>query len=261
MRALGALLAVAAIGAVAAVVAVGRDRLVEPFPAETTAEPLEAPLVSDLVAIEPRGDVQQDAPPPLPRTPVRAVAPEIVAVPPVDAGSLMRIEPRGPLSPIGRAQDPADGPPEETILHRPMADAAGHFTAQGYRISLAGLVVTDVEQTCDGAGGEWPCGVHARTAFRRFLRGRALSCVVPPVPPEETLVIGCSLTGGDPAEWLVEQGWARAEPNGPYAELEQAAREAHRGLFGDAPAAPAPLTITLPETAPSLIPEPLASGG
>ena len=234
MRPPAPVLAVAAVAAAAVLIEVGSGRLVE-------REPADDPGIAEAVAnggeeagrksIPVVGNTDN-------RMPVRPVAPGIVAVPPIETATLLRVEPRRPLSPIGQAPDPADGPPEETILYRPVATAAGHIAAQGYEIEFAGIVVTPADETCGTASSSWPCGIHARTAFRNLLRGRAVACVVPPVPSEETLIVDCRLGELDPAAWLVEQGWAHAEPGGAYAGLEAAARAARRGLFRDASASP-----------------------
>ncbi len=209
------------------------------------------PAVVETVPLEPEAVAQPDPAVPLLPVPsrVRPVAPDVVAAPLVEQEGLERIDPREALG-IGRAQAPSEGPPAETMLHRPVATAAGAFEARGYQIALSGITVTDADETCGSDGASWPCGVHARTAFRNWLRGRALSCVVPPVPPQETVVTECNLGGHDAAAWLVAQGWVRAVADGPYAEIEAESREKGRGLFGAAPssAAPPPLTLTLPET-------------
>lgn len=239
MRPLAAAIALAGLAGASAVLLFSDDLVVtredpagmEPPPAEAEAEQ-PAPTIPLL---------------PVPSR-VRPVAPDVVAAPLVEQKRLERIDARDALG-IGRAQAPSEGPPVETVLHRPVATAAGAFEARGYHIALEGIEVTDAAETCESGGVTWPCGVHARTAFRNWLRGRALSCVVPPVAPEETLVTECKLGGHDAAAWLVAQGWARAIADGPYAEMEAEAREKARGLFGPAPSAAAPpLTVTMPET-------------
>ena len=205
--------------------------------------------VPDIVETEPR------AVPAVPHQ-VRPVAPDIVAVPPVETAELLRIEERQPLSDIGRAPDPRDLPPEETILHRPVATAAGAFEAQGHKVVLDGIAVTPVEEMCGEGGRQWPCGIHARTAFRTWLRGRALTCTVRPVPVEDTVTSDCRLGTQNAAEWLVSQGWVRAAQGGPYAELGATAQKERRGLFGLAP------DVSLPRQAPEQMPgESLPSGG
>lgn len=184
------------------------------------------------------GEERAAAPPPAPFV-VRPVSPDIVAPPPLEPHRLERIDPRAPLGPIGRAPVPSEGPPKETVLHRPVASAAGAFEAMGYRVVLAGLRPTPADETCGAGGVSWPCGVHARTAFRNWLRGRALACVVPPAPPAGAVTTPCRLGTLDAGAWLAAQGWARPEPgDGRYAAQAKEARAARRGLYGSGPAAP-----------------------
>lgn len=185
--------------------------------------------------------VQQEAPAeePVERHPVREpvgrpVAPDIAA-PQLDVTDLERIDPREPLSPLGAPEDPASRPPGETLLLRPVAIAAGSFEAQGHRVTLEGIDIVEPDETCESEGRSWPCGVHARTAFRNYLRGRAISCTVPATQSEETVVSRCTIANADPAAWLVSQGWARAEPGGPYEEQQREAIEARLGIHGTAP--------------------------
>jgi hypothetical protein len=222
MRPLAILVALAGLGALVLVAPALRVRVLPP-----AAEP-PAPEIAAQAEARP-------APVPLI---VRPVAPDIVAPPPLMPDTLERIEERAPLGPMGRAEAPSQGPPKETLLHRPVVGEAGAFAAMGYRIVLAGLVPTPADEMCDSAGASWRCGVHARTAFRNFLRGRALACVVPPAPPDEVLTTPCRLGRVDAGEWLVAQGWARADPaDDRYAAQAKAARDAGRGLYGPAPSA------------------------
>lgn len=165
----------------------------------------------------------------------REAAPGITA-PRLDITELERIDPRAPLSPLGTPEDPTTRPPRETLLHRPVAVAAGTIEAKGHRVSLEGIEIVAPDETCAENGRNWPCGVHARTAFRNYLRGRAISCTVPGAPGEETVVSRCMIGNADPAAWLVAQGWARAAPGGPYEEEEREAVEAERGIHAAATA-------------------------
>jgi len=193
---------------------------------------------------------REAAPPPPAPFIVRPVSPDIVVPPPLELHRLERVDPREPLSPIGRAHVPSEGPPQETVLHRPVANEAGAFEAMGYRVVLAGLTPTPADEICTADGVSWPCGIHARTAFRNWLRGRALACVVPPAPPPEAVTTPCRLGTLDAGAWLVAQGWARANPaDGRYAALEEEARKARRGLYGPAPATAAPSGVTVPAPA------------
>lgn len=169
--------------------------------------------------------------------PARPVAPQMFAMPAGEIGPLERVEPRRPLGELGNAVDPADLPPQPTLLYRPVAVAAGLVEADGHTVRLAGIETTGLQETCGEGAGEWPCGTVARTAFRNWLRGRAIECTVPSVASDETIVSACKLAGDDPAEWLAAQGWVRAAPDGPYAQAADAAERQGLGIYGPAPAA------------------------
>lgn len=202
---------------------------------------LEAPSLDEMEGFDDAGEAAA-----APRAAIRPVAPDSFAPPLVEHGDLLRIEERQPLSPIGRAPDPRDLPPAPTTLHGPVASAAGAFEARGHKVALAGIEVTAADETCGSGAAAWPCGVHARTAFRNWLRGRALACTVKPVPVSETVVTDCRVGNADPAEWLVAQGWARATPGGPYAALQAEAERERRGLFGLAPSSSTPVVSPAP---------------
>jgi endonuclease YncB( thermonuclease family) len=172
--------------------------------------------------------------------PARPVATAMIAPPPIDYGTLVREPPRDPLSPLSQALPPPPVAPDDwpgTILYRPVATASAQFDAMGYKIAIAGTESVDAAQTCAFEGGQWPCGVRALAAVRLWLRGRALSCVMPPEADRQLLVAGCRLGKQDVGTWLVSNGWARAVAGGPYAEHEAQARKARLGIFGPPPTA------------------------
>lgn len=193
---------------------------------------------------------------------IRQIAPEIVAPPSVDPSELERGAPREPLSELGTA-----GPPKRRIsarsalggasteqakpqVYRPVAAAAGRIESDGLTIILAGIDILEPDQTCRGVNGDWPCGMVARTAFRYFLRGRALDCDLPDGELPERLTATCRLGAQDLGAWLVANGWAKVSSTGPYAEEQAQAVEKRRGIFGPRPdplpQAPALVTETAP---------------
>jgi endonuclease YncB( thermonuclease family) len=175
-----------------------------------------------------------------PHDPARPVATAVVAPPPIDYATLVREPARDPLGPLGQALPPPPVKPDDwngTILYRPIAIASAEFEAMGYKIAIAGTESVDPEQSCKFDGSEWPCGVRARSAVRLWLRGRALSCLVPPEADRQFLVAGCRLGKQDVGAWLVANGWARAVAGGPYVMAEEKARAAKMGIFGPPPAA------------------------
>ena len=175
---------------------------------------------------------------------------------PVTSSDLERLPPRAPLgqSPGGESTaKPASGPsaatPEigsstspadaaerkQTLLYHPIADAAGVLDVAKHHITLAGIEPVGKDETCSKSdGGTWPCGLVARTAFRSWLRGRALTCDVPAAPGSVTA--SCTVGSDDPALWLAENGWAKSsDPR--YRDAARKAREEKRGMFGDPPKA------------------------
>jgi endonuclease YncB( thermonuclease family) len=159
-----------------------------------------------------------------------------------ESALLQRMEPRAPLSGLAAPAPPPPPPDPESLpkrwkmVHQPVATAAGILEAGGITLVLPGIDVVAVNETCPSSSGQsWPCGMAARTAFRAYLRGRALNCHLPDARVEQALAAECLLQGEDPALWLISQGWARAKADGPFGAQGQEAEAAHRGIFGVQP--------------------------
>lgn len=165
----------------------------------------------------------------------------VVEAPPVEQGEYERIAPRAPLSNLSVAPPPKPkvasmpGSWRYTRLFNPVAISAGIVEAQGYRVALAGIEPLPVDEQCAWQGVNWPCGARARTAFRAWLRARAVQCKVPPDPERNLVITGCQIGKEDVAEWLVSSGWVRALANGPYAEMGKKAEDRKNGIFGAPP--------------------------
>ncbi|MEV8744226.1 thermonuclease family protein [Mesorhizobium sp. M7A.F.Ca.CA.002.03.1.1] len=175
---------------------------------------------------------------PQPATHSRAIDPEIVAPPELPADGLERIEPREPLSKLALAVPPKPKMPDDwngTKLFQPVAPAAGLIEAKGYSVAVSGIDIVRQDEICSEDGKSWPCGVRARTAFRAFLRGRAVVCTVPPQGGRDLIAAECRIGKQDVGQWLVENGWARAAKGGPYVEAGDKARMGKKGIFGSAP--------------------------
>lgn len=179
--------------------------------------------------------------PPNPAIHSRAIDPETVAPPELPDQELQRVEPRAPLSDLALAGPPK--PPKTkmpgdwngTKLFQPVATAAGLIEGKGYAVAVSGVDVVKADETCSDEGKSWACGARARTAFRAFLRGRAVACAVPPEGGRDTISAECHIGNQDIGQWLVENGWARAAQGGPYVEAGNKARTARKGIFGPAP--------------------------
>jgi hypothetical protein len=183
--------------------------------------------------------VEVPAPPALPhRTPAdsRPVAPDIIAQPETGAEALQWEAPREPLSQLSLALPPKPKPMKDPVLFRPVAVESAVVEAMGRRVVIAGAESIALDETCVAADGTpWPCGVSARTAFRLWLRGRALTCDLPENTEIDPIVAACRMGTQDAGAWLVANGWARAAAGGPYAEAQKAAERAGKGIFGAAP--------------------------
>lgn len=209
-------------------------------------------LIAPPVAPAPIAPAQQDT---------RTVTPD---------APLERVEPRQPLSEIAQPQKrfqpelnavAVDDAAEFALLPRPVAVSAGVIQIGENTLVMSGIDVVGPEEKCAVGGESWPCGMQARTAFRSWLRSRSLSCRMPQTPADSVVRTDCKLAGTDVSEWLVDNGWARAVSDGPYAERGKRAEEERRGIFGEPPRSLPPsepvLTPTFDPQQPQLEPAPL----
>ena len=245
MRGAAAILALSGLAAVSGlmVMAGAPDRTAEPpvvardlspeMEAQPTSPDSETRAAQPPVAAGEEVAALPGSPPPAPVAPrVRTVSPSLVAPPPVARETLVRVAPREPLSPLGQVDRHGAEGPKPTLLHRPVIEAAGRFSSMGHTVRLAGIEPLAPDETCGAGRQEWNCGRHARTAFRYYVRGRAMSCTLPEDTADGVLELSCRLGRADPALWLVRQGWARAAEGGPYESAAEEARSAGRGIFG-----------------------------
>ena len=98
-------------------------------------------------------------------------------------------------------------------------------------IRLSGISPVAADKTCtDEAGQTWPCGRVAAAALRMLIRRRAVDCTIVTESADE-IVGNCSAGLQDINGWLVEQGWAEADPGAGYAAEADAARAEKRGIY------------------------------
>ncbi|MGF6253889.1 thermonuclease family protein [Ensifer sp. LBL] len=162
----------------------------------------------------------------------RAIEPQQFGLPDtVTSAPLERVEPRAPLS-EPKKEAKAAGP---TVLYRPVAVAAGVIQFDKLTLQIDGIEPEQAERTCESGGKSWPCGIVARTAFRNFLRARAVSCDLPEAGPGPSATASCTLGGQDLATWLVDNGWATPVAGSSLEKRADAARQAKLGFYGDDP--------------------------
>ncbi len=225
---------------------------------EFVLETPEAAAVDEPAPEEPSAGTEAAPPAPEPdtssgkgsRVAVRPVEPGLFAQPEDGvAKPLQRIEPRPPLSSAREKEKPASA-----VFPRPVALAAGLVRSGDTTLQLEDIEPEKAERVCEANGKSWPCGMVARTAFRNFLRGRALVCDGAG-GSSETVNARCSVGGQDVAEWLVGNGWATPLPGTALEAKAEAARDAGLGFFGDDPRDLARAPVALDDPAASFIPE------
>lgn len=213
-------------------------------PAEETPAAAEGTPASGAQALRaPQASVEPDTQamelqPALP--PSRTIDPTVIAPPEIAAGEeLLREAPREPLSQLSLALPPPPPPKNPWAgkpLFRPVALESAMFESGGHTIAISGVESVALDESCTYEGTPWPCGVRARTAFRFWLRGRALVCQIPEAEQDkEVMRASCRLAKQDVGAWLVSNGWALAAPGGPYVQAEETARAARMGIFGAPP--------------------------
>ncbi|AXS39636.1 thermonuclease family protein [Breoghania sp. L-A4] len=158
----------------------------------------------------------------------RDVTPESMTKGPTVTGPLVRIEDAKP-------ERPKRPPPPKTMrLHPVVVVDGGTLRHDQMTVQLAGVRPLALDARCGGGDG-WPCGRLARTALRRLIRGRSVSCE----REDGTAMTGalvtarCRIIRRDISDWLIEQGWATPadDANDAAARLLAAAREAGRGQW------------------------------
>ncbi|MCA1297929.1 thermonuclease family protein [Stappia indica] len=230
--------------------------------------PAEAPAVATLppdtpAADQPETDAQagaETAPPKaavapsLPEAPhpssIRNVTPSGILPPPVISGPLKRVAGT-------ETRPPPPDVPKELAFRRPLIVDAGTLRHKRLTLRLADIDAPGLEETCPSRlGGDWPCGMRARTALRGFVRRQTVTCETDPKEEPEagantagdagsdsdTVTARCRRGDTDLSLWLVQHGWARAATGAPaeIVEAAAAARAAKKGIWQlDGPAAPA----------------------
>lgn len=165
------------------------------------------------------------------RLPVRTVEPGLVVPPEEDlAQPLERIAPRPALfEPKEKEQ------PSSIILKRPVALAAGLVKAGDRTVQLKDIEPESIKRVCGSGERSWPCGVVARTAFRNYLRARALACEEIEEKADGTTAATCTVGGENVTVWLVANGWATPRAGSNLEAKAEEARKARLGFHGNDP--------------------------
>ena len=212
--------------------------LIEPDSAEERAAAPAAPAP----AANPQPSVEETVAPPLRQASIDATAygpPAGEIVPPPDRDVTPPDVTPGPqvdgpmVRAAGRPQPPRPPRPNKRKLVRVIAKDARTLTSGVSTVTIAGVVVPALDETCtDEAGKTWPCGRVARAELRRLIRARAVVCDTEPDAPADEFTAACKVGNTDIGLWLSAQGWARPVDTAPnaYRDAADKAVAERRGL-------------------------------
>ena len=131
--------------------------------------------------------------------------------------------------PITRAR-PSDG---SEIRGRAAVLDADTLEIAGQRVRIYGIDAPERSQTCERAGGTWPCGLEATAALTRLVAGNEVRCETRDRDRNQRAIAVCWLNQIDVGRWLVEAGWAVAYRrfSGAYVDAEEIARGTRSGIW------------------------------
>lgn len=132
----------------------------------------------------------------------------------------------------------AEGQEQEPLRTEPFRRAVAIGTdtlkAGEKTVILADIEGLEADHTCPLENGKsWPCGRSGRSALRRLIRGRTVSCDVFEDIDEHTVRARCSVGKTELGKWVVRYGWA-VPGEGAGTELRMAletARTEERGQW------------------------------
>jgi endonuclease YncB( thermonuclease family) len=110
---------------------------------------------------------------------------------------------------------------------------ASTLVIAGETVRLFGIVVPDLDQTCEAGGKPYPCGRIARTGLMDLVVAATLECVPSSADGAAPVVARCRAGGFDLSANMVHTGWARADrvTGTAFIAIEENARAAARGLW------------------------------
>ena len=127
----------------------------------------------------------------------------------------------------------------ETVrFRRVIPQGTGRLLADKKIIVLAGIDSLSAEAKCKYSSGKsWDCGRWGKYALRRFIRSRAVVCVLVEEISETEVSGHCKVAGKDINKWVVRRGWGQpsADNATAYAASLEAAKKDMLGLWSDEP--------------------------
>jgi endonuclease YncB( thermonuclease family) len=164
-----------------------------------------------------------------------AVQPAVRDVTPPDMTPGPKVD--GPLIREPVPPRPPD-PPRWRRYFLPVTTDSATFVTAKLTIHISGVTPPSPDLTCTLADGTtWACGRVALFSLRRFLRGRAVECLLPYIEGTAEVTAPCRVVKTDLAQWLLEQGWARPSDiaTDEYRAASLHAQCAGAGIWRDTP--------------------------
>lgn len=122
---------------------------------------------------------------------------------------------------------------DDGVLTGRASVVSGHVLKVGNRlVALDGIEAPERAQPCfKSKGRKWECGAAARSALRRLVRGKTISCELKDPSAEGIALAHCREGALDLAETMVRKGHAFARDGSAYAAAEEAARQERAGIW------------------------------
>jgi len=123
--------------------------------------------------------------------------------------------------------------PETQRFSRVIVEDTGTVVADKLKIRFAEVEPLSLEAVCKNAQNSWPCGRSGRSALRRLIRGRTISCQGLTRIGENEVSGRCTVASTDINQWLVRYGWAKPldASDKPYDSALEMARREGRGQW------------------------------
>jgi len=115
------------------------------------------------------------------------------------------------------------------VSGRPKLIDGDSLFVRGVELRLLGIDAPEIAQNCTREGANWPCGLEASRALRRFLGGKSIDCEGYERDVHDRVLATCKIGGVNLNRWMVEQGWAVSFHD--YPSEERTARRAKRGIW------------------------------
>jgi len=148
----------------------------------------------------------------------------------------------------------------ETVRYRRVIpQGTGRLQADKKIIVLAGIDSLSAKAKCKYSSGKsWDCGRWGKYALRRFIRGRAVVCVLVEEISETEVSGHCKVAGKDINKWVVRRGWGQpsADNATAYAASLEAAKKDMLGLWSDEPKSDEPKSAPKPANTPEATNQP-----